>query len=171
MAEQAHIRLAQPEDAEVIRDLSYRIWPRVYASMISLEQMDYMLEWMYNTDTLRRQMQDEGVRFLILSTDRPIGFAGFGPSSDRRFKLHKLYVDPDHHGQGLGQLLMNHVWAMLPKDCTGVELQVNKANPAKEFYQRLGFIIEKEAVFAIGHGYVMDDYIMFKAYQPVNQAT
>lgn len=171
MANTAHIRLATPEDAAVIQDLSHRIWPRVYATMISQEQMDYMLEWMYNRDTLQRQMQHEGVRFLILSTDRPIGFAGFGPSSEHRFKLHKLYVDPDYHGQGFGQLLMHHVWAMLPEDCTGVELQVNKVNPAKAFYQRLGFSIEKEAVFDIGHGYVMDDYIMFKAYQPINQAT
>lgn len=162
MAKTAHIRMATPEDAAVIQALSHRIWPRVYATMISQAQIDYMLEWMYNTDTLRRQMQVEGVRFLLLETDEPIGFAGFGSSEKDRIKLHKLYVDPDYHGQGYGQMLMEHVQRLLPVNCSGIELQVNKSNPALAFYERLGFSIEKEAVFDIGNGFVMDDYIMFK---------
>jgi ribosomal protein S18 acetylase RimI-like enzyme len=39
-------------------------------------------------------------------------------------------------------------------------LQVNKDNKAVEFYKKVGFHIEKEALFDIGHGFVMDDYIM-----------
>lgn len=159
----AHTRIAQPEDAEVIRNLSYRIWPRVYADMISSAQMEYMLNWMYATDTLRKQMEHEGVTYLLLEKNEPIGFAGFGPSTNQRYKLHKLYVDPDHHGQGYGQLLMERLVTLLPKDCKGIELQVNKSNPARHFYNKIGFEIESEAVFDIGQGYVMDDYIMFKS--------
>jgi ribosomal protein S18 acetylase RimI-like enzyme len=39
-------------------------------------------------------------------------------------------------------------------------LQVNKANKAKNFYLKLGFEIREEAVFDIGNGFIMDDYIM-----------
>jgi ribosomal protein S18 acetylase RimI-like enzyme len=37
---------------------------------------------------------------------------------------------------------------------------VNKANTAQYFYKKLGFVVQKEAVFEIGNGFVMDDYIM-----------
>jgi diamine N-acetyltransferase len=167
MANSAQIRTAIPDDASVIQALSHSIWPRVYAKMISKEQMDYMLNWMYNIDTLREQMEHKGIQFLLLETDRPIGFAGFGPSDNGRYKLHKLYVDPDYHGNGYGQLLMGHILKHLPENCSGIELQVNKTNPAKSFYERLGFVVEEEAVFDIGQGFVMDDYIMFKAISPL----
>jgi ribosomal protein S18 acetylase RimI-like enzyme len=42
-----------------------------------------------------------------------------------------------------------------------VWLQVNKRNePAIAAYLKAGFHIEKEAVFDIGGGFVMDDYLM-----------
>jgi ribosomal protein S18 acetylase RimI-like enzyme len=39
-------------------------------------------------------------------------------------------------------------------------LQVNKQNNAQHFYNKHGFRIREAAVFAIGGGFVMDDYIM-----------
>ena len=44
--------------------------------------------------------------------------------------------------------------------CKAIFLQVNKANQAKNFYLQLGFQVREEAVFDIGNGFVMDDYIM-----------
>jgi ribosomal protein S18 acetylase RimI-like enzyme len=46
------------------------------------------------------------------------------------------------------------------KDCSCIFLQVNRANKAKFFYDKLGFTIRKEEKFDIGHGFFMDDYIM-----------
>jgi diamine N-acetyltransferase len=43
-----------------------------------------------------------------------------------------------------------------------LQLQVNRRNKAKSFYEKLGFIIIKEFDFDIGNGYVMDDYLMEK---------
>ena len=39
-------------------------------------------------------------------------------------------------------------------------LQVNKQNPAKDFYTRMGFTIAEEVKLDIGNGFFMDDYIM-----------
>jgi len=44
--------------------------------------------------------------------------------------------------------------------CHTIFLQVNKKNPAIAFYQKKGFTIKEEAVFDIGQGFVMDDFIM-----------
>jgi predicted lactoylglutathione lyase len=41
-----------------------------------------------------------------------------------------------------------------------LHLNVNKQNPAVQFYVKCGFEIEKEVVLDIGNGFVMDDYIM-----------
>jgi ribosomal protein S18 acetylase RimI-like enzyme len=41
-----------------------------------------------------------------------------------------------------------------------LQLQVNKHNKALYFYQKLGFRVIEEVVFDIGHGYIMDDYLM-----------
>ena len=43
-----------------------------------------------------------------------------------------------------------------------VELNVNKYNPAKDFYRRHGFTVERDEVIDIGEGYVMDDHVMVK---------
>ena len=42
-------------------------------------------------------------------------------------------------------------------------MQVNKQNDkALAFYRRANFTVREEAVFDVGHGYVMDDYVMVK---------
>jgi ribosomal protein S18 acetylase RimI-like enzyme len=42
-------------------------------------------------------------------------------------------------------------------------LQVNKRNEkALRFYRRANFTVREEAVFEVGGGFVMDDYVMVK---------
>jgi hypothetical protein len=45
---------------------------------------------------------------------------------------------------------------------TTIELQVNKQNPAKDFYLHMGFEMMQEIIVEIGGGFVMDDYVMLK---------
>ena len=45
---------------------------------------------------------------------------------------------------------------------TALQLQVNRNNKAKAFYERLGFTVIDYQVFDIGHGHFMDDYVMEK---------
>jgi GNAT superfamily N-acetyltransferase len=76
-------------------------------------------------------------------------------------KLHKLYVLPEIHHSGIGGALFDSVVkASKTEHCKHLILQVNKINPARQFYQKKGMYIDKEAVFDIGNGFVMDDYIM-----------
>ena len=162
MVEKPLIRIASVNDIPVIQALSYSIWPKVYADLLSQDQITYMLNWMYSKEALQGQITQEGITYLIIEDRNPMGFAAFGPGIHNRFKLHKLYVDTIYHHGGLGRRLLEHMWSMLPPSCIGVELQVNKKNQAQYFYQKMGFIIESEAIFDIGNGYVMDDYIMWK---------
>ena len=45
---------------------------------------------------------------------------------------------------------------------TKLQLNVNRHNIAKTFYERNGFAVIEEADIDIGYGYFMNDYIMEK---------
>ncbi|MFM7730141.1 MAG: GNAT family N-acetyltransferase [Flavobacteriales bacterium] len=155
------VREATESDIPVIRALAHRIWPVAYREMISLEQLDYMLEWMYSLQALTQQMREDGCVFFILSDGNlEHGFASVS-TKDHTAKLNKLYVLVEHHGKGAGSALLNAaIEYARSKGCSEIELQVNKKNPAQHFYHRHDFSIREEAVFDIGQGFVMDDYIM-----------
>ncbi|HVZ55545.1 MAG TPA: GNAT family N-acetyltransferase [Chitinophagaceae bacterium] len=148
-------------DIPLIRDLTLRIWPATYGSILSAEQMSYMLEWMYSPASLQQQMQ-AGARFLlVLDQEEPVGFASFQQMSPGHFKLHKLYVLPSQQGRGTGRFLVETIL----EECRrqggqSLVLQVNRHNQARGFYERLGFRVTGEADFDIGGGYYMNDYIM-----------
>jgi ribosomal protein S18 acetylase RimI-like enzyme len=70
---------------------------------------------------------------------------------------------PACHGTGAGAALLNEVESEArAQRCASIELNVNKYNPARLFYEKKGFSIMREEVIDIGSGYVMDDYVMHK---------
>jgi diamine N-acetyltransferase len=46
------------------------------------------------------------------------------------------------------------------KKATSLTLNVNKHNPAKTFYENLGFSIAKTEYSEVGGGYFVNDYVM-----------
>lgn len=160
------LRKAKEEDIATIQDLADRTWRITYAEYLSTEQIDYMLEKMYNRGELLSQLQ-KGYAFLIAEEDDvDLGFASFSifEPENHSFKLHKLYVLPQTHGRGVGKLLINEVFNLVKRaGAKSLQLNVNKNNKAKEFYERAGFIIKETVILDIGNGFVMDDYVMEKA--------
>ena len=67
-------------------------------------------------------------------------------------------------GRGTGKIRLAHVCERAAAlGAREVWMQVNKRNErAIGAYRKAGFRIEKEATFDIGHGFVMDDYLMAK---------
>jgi ribosomal protein S18 acetylase RimI-like enzyme len=163
MTETMAIRKAYPQDIPLIRDLTYKIWPATYSNILSKEQIDYMLNLMYSEKSLQEQMQQNHEFILIYDGVEPIGFASFGPIEPTVFKLHKIYVLPSQQGRGTGRFAIEQiVKAMKSKGATALLLNVNRQNTAKEFYEKLGFIVIKEEDIDIGNGYFMNDYVMEK---------
>ncbi len=154
---------AGPTDLGTIASIARRTWPMAYGSILSPEQLAYMLDLFYSEPALHRQFA-QGQRFLLATTDgTTAGFAGFEPhyrgSSSTR--LHKLYVLPEQQGTGAGRALLN---AVIHEARTAgddrLELNVNKYNPAQQWYMRQGFRTVRAEVIEIGQGYVMDDFVM-----------
>jgi len=164
------IQEATIENIPVIHKLAYDIWPVTYKNIISPSQLSYMLDLLYSSANLQKQMEEQGHRFIILydyiyNSKLPVGFASFSKKSHGypAYKLHKLYVLPNQQGKGSGRFLINYIISTITKEGGSVlELNVNRDNPAQYFYHKLGFTITKEEDIDIGHGYFMNDYVMEK---------
>jgi diamine N-acetyltransferase len=157
------IKKANKADIELIRKLCFQVWPQTYSAIISAGQIDYMLHLMYSPEALQQQMNDGALFVILYDEDVPAGFSSYQEIGDRLFKLHKLYVLPQMQGKGAGAFILNYIEKQIVENGeAALQLQVNKYNKAKFFYEKVGFAILKEVVFDIGNGYVMDDYIMQK---------
>jgi diamine N-acetyltransferase len=154
---------ATKDDIGLIRELTFQVWPQTYESILSKDQIDYMLELMYSVSSLQKQM-DTGSQFVILYNDeRPVGFASFEDQGKRIWKLHKIYVLQDQQGKGGGRFLLDHVIDNIKQQgAEKLQLQVNRNNKARSFYEKLGFYELTYIELDIGNGYFMKDFIMEK---------
>ena len=152
---------ASTDDIGLIRELTFNIWPQTYAAILSTEQIAFMLDMMYSEASLKKQMQ-EGSQFIIVYDDKvPVGFASFKETEPNVYKLDKIYILPSQQGKGTGKFVVGYIIAELKnKNAKALQLQVNRYNKARNFYEKLGFVVLYEADFDIGNGYFMNDYVM-----------
>ena len=172
------IRPATLSDRALIRSISERTWPSTYGHIISQEQIDFMLDWMYSDTSLEKQM-NTGCAFYIASIKKEneqwdaIGFCSVSPEEEKEnintnivegakaHKLNKLYVLPSAQGTGAGKVLLHQAINVAKlAGSSSIFLQVNKHNNAYTFYLKQGFLKEAEFKFDIGNGFFMDDYVM-----------
>lgn len=179
MISETLIRVASPEDIPLIRELAESTWWPAYRDILSAEQIRYMLDVLYSARALREQME-AGHHFLLayesasengtarngypLDESRNVlGFASWSaiPGAGT-CKLHKIYVLPGTQGKGTGRFLLNFIEKKARE--TGsktLELNVNRFNKARSFYEKLGFSVHGTADIPIGP-FFMNDYIMHK---------
>lgn len=157
---------AQPSDFEIIRTLAYEIWPGTYGHILSKEQLDYMLDAFYSTQTLLKNATEKNHQFmLVIENGKHLGFISFehqyenGPVT----RIHKIYVLPETQGRGIGKMLIEKIEILARENHSErLSLNVNRYNSAQEFYKKLGFEITLEEDIEIGRGYLMEDYRMKK---------
>lgn len=157
------IRFADTEDINSIGFLAHQIWPATYGHILSEAQLQYMLQMMYSPASLKKQMQEQQHVFMLAELeDEPVGFASFSETqAPGIFKLHKIYVSTAIQGKGLGKALLAAVIEEIKTlGATALQLNVNRNNKAKEFYERQGFTVIKEEDIDIGNGYLMNDCVM-----------
>lgn len=148
-------------DTPFIRHIAVHTWPSAYGNIISKEQIDYMLDMMYSDTALTEQMEKGHQFYLAIYNNQPIGFASVSLEGTEGCKLNKLYVLPTVQKTGAGKALLEEVITYTrSKQQSRLFLQVNKENKAKDFYTKMGFVIEREYKLDIGGGFFMDDYIM-----------
>ncbi|NDV82919.1 GNAT family N-acetyltransferase [Bacteroides sp. 51] len=158
------LRRATTEDCGLIHDMAMIVFPATYSELLSKEQLDYMLEWMYAPQSIRKQMEvDHHVYFVAYKDEEPCGYVSVEQQDTDLFHLQKIYVLPEFQGHGIGiflfQAAIRYIKEIHPSPCL-MELNVNRQNKALQFYERMGMRKLREGDFHIGNGYYMNDYIM-----------
>ncbi|TAF07811.1 MAG: GNAT family N-acetyltransferase [Nostocales cyanobacterium] len=153
-------------DFDELRKVSQEIWYAHYSHIISIEQIEYMLDKMYGKGVIEKEIYQLGIFYdQVVKDNRMVGYLSYGAEIKDHInclKLHKCYLSPLLHGFGYGQMMLSHVCQKakemnLPK----IILNVNKRNEkAIKAYTRFGFRIIESKVIDFGGGFVMDDYIM-----------
>lgn len=164
MNEELIIRTADIDDIATIGFLAQQIWPGTYQEILTPAQLEYMMELIYSPDSLQQQMRNKH-QFLIAELDEEaIGFASFSALEEPGvYKLQKLYVHPKTQGKGIGKALVDFIIEQLPRpESTILRLNVNRYNKARQFYEKMGFVVTKEEDIDIGNQYFMNDYVMEK---------
>lgn len=159
------IQAATPADVPTIHALADAIWEPTYSSILSKEQIDYMFEVIYAEEALQQQLQ-EGQTFLLLKDEAgtAVGFSAYSVKDQKEkvYKLNKIYLLPECQGKGLGyKLLAATEDEVRHKGAAVLDLNVNRYNKAKQFYERCGYYVHQEEDIAIGP-YWMNDYVMRK---------
>ncbi len=157
---------AEPEHLSAVRDIAYQTWPSTYKDIVSQEQIEYMLERMYDLSELQHQMTHKGYVFLIAKVEESIlGFISYelNYKNQPQTKIHKIYLLPQSQGRGIGKALIDQVVlaAQLAQNQQLI-LNVNRKNKAVQFYEKVGFIATATEDIDIGRGYLMQDFIMTK---------
>ena len=157
------IRKATIDDIPSIRELCFQVWPQTYASILSQDRIDYMLDYMYSAASLKKQMISGSQFIFVYENEEPVGFAAYLFKGHGIYKLDKIYVLISQQGKGTGRFVIDFIINEIKqKGATALQLQVNRNNKAKSFYEKLGFEVIDYQVFDIGHGHFMDDYVMEK---------
>ncbi len=77
-------------------------------------------------------------------------------------RLHMLYLLPSFQGLGVGSALVSSLQKEASSRGVPLRLQVLKVNPAKAFYERLGFRIEEESEYFF-HMQCSSSYLVWPA--------
>jgi ribosomal protein S18 acetylase RimI-like enzyme len=147
----------------IVIELTKKICPVAYGTILSKAQLDYMIQKFYNETALQELIQKGHIFYLAQDEkENYVGFVSYEINSvPDKTKIHKIYVLPETQGTGLGRQFFELVKEQAKENNQkAIFLNVNKYNNALHFYTRLGFTIIKDEVIDIGEGYVMDDYVM-----------
>ncbi len=154
---------ATEEDITTVQEIAEKTWWAAYSEILPAEQIRYMLDTIYGKEAMMKAMSDGTQQFIFIKNGSGYqGFAAYGdrPGDPMVCKLHKLYVLPENQGRGYGIALINEVKKRLAaRGIRTLDLNVNRHNKAKRFYESAGFCVIREEDIPVGP-YWMNDYVM-----------
>ena len=154
---------AAQDDAYIIHELAHLIYFPTYSSILSKDQMDFMLGKSYTVAALQESMQTDQDFYIAYNVhNKPVGFMALKDKNTQILRIEKLYLLPEAQGSGIGKELVNFaIQQGKLQNKSIIELNVNRGNKAYYFYLKVGFKVVQEVDIPY-YGYILDDYIMQK---------
>ena len=156
------IRRARIEDAETLAEISYKtFWDAFHEHPENApEDMAAYMEKAFNNETLRAELNDENVIFLIAEIENEsagyakitLGATEDGITAEKPIELNRLYSHQKFLGKGVGARLMDECFQIAQEnDCDAMWLGVWEFNPrAQAFYRKYGFREVGKHIFQLG---------------------
>lgn len=156
------IRRAEIEDAEMLAELSYKtFWDAFHEHPENApEDMAAYMEKAFSVETLRAELNDENVIFLIAELENELaGYAKITLGAieeeivaEKPIELNRLYSHQKFLGKGVGQKLMDECFRVAKENnCDAMWLGVWEFNPrAQAFYKKYGFTEVGKHIFQLG---------------------
>lgn len=143
------------------------VWHETFDPILGVDQTNYMVEKFQSDHAVKDQLAHQNYRYYLARLEgEPVGFVGYAPHYQGKEEtyLSKVYILEKGRHTGVVRRLFDQVERETAQEgLHSIRLTVNRHNThAKEVYQHYGYETVEQAVADIGHGYVMDDYIMVK---------
>ena len=129
------IRIATPNDYEFLYELNSK-------TMREYVQATWGWDETWQQNHFKENFQSEANKIIMLNS-QDIGRIELFNRTDE-VRIGNIQILPEHQNKGIGNVIMLKIiqQAQDRKQC--VTLQVLKVNPARRFYERLGFSVESE---------------------------
>lgn len=155
----------QKEDQPTLYSLMDEVYRSGYR-YIWADQGDWYVNLIYHPHTLSKELKRSTSNYFFVEVDgRKIGVLKYDfPFSPKEveipnaMKLHRLYLHPDFHGQGIAQMLLTHCEKVASEnDLEAIWLEAMECQPqAKRFYEKMGF--EKVLTYTLDFERIFPQY-------------
>jgi len=133
------VRLATPEDAEVVANIRVITYQTSYRGYLPDNFLD-SLKIDENVTQMTEEYLKDGLMYLATDKDKPVAYAHITDRGNDIFEIDALYCHPDYQRKDAGRLLVNTLCQMKRgqgfKHCT---ISTLKDGPSIAFYEKMGF--------------------------------
>lgn len=166
----AFVPVKTPEEQEELAEMAGAIWREYWPALIGETQTEYMIENFQSLEAVKRQMSEEAYEYwnVVYEEDgeaRVVGYTGGHEEPEtNRFFISKIYLKAEERGRGFASKVIAFYENLCKeRGLSAMYLTVNKYNELGiRAYRGKGFETIDAVETDIGHGFIMDDYIMEK---------
>ena len=146
-----------------VATLAKEIWTEYYSSILSPEQLDYMIDNLQSFNAIFKVIESGELEYFLIQVDEvTVGYLALGKQKGALL-ISKCYLLKQTRGKGYFRSVLEEVEKIAQEAAyTQLKLYVNKYNESLKIYEHHGFKVSGSYHFDIGSGYIMDDYEMRK---------
>ncbi len=157
------IKVQNDDQLSITAKLADEIWRQHFHGIISVAQIDYMLDKFQSFAAMQGQIAKENYNYFLIKDDNGVfqGYFAVAPN-DKHLFLSKIYIRKDSRGKGYAGKSIDFMKDFAKElSLPSIVLTVNKDNgSAIAAYKKIGFKVIDEVKKDIDNGFFMDDYIM-----------
>nr|WP_091176103.1 GNAT family N-acetyltransferase [Paenibacillus sp. 1_12] len=148
------LKIETEDEVTRLAQLALEIWNEYFVSIISKEQIEYMVEKFQSVHALTEQIKNQGYEYYFMNVNgKNIGYMGI-KQGEGKLLLSKFYIHKEHRGKGYASHAIEYLVKISKFRRLGIIwLTVNRYNDATiAVYEKKGFRTVRTQVADIGKG-------------------